>query len=196
MSGVTRAPVLMLAQTHVLYLLIVGCEVAFWLVLLLGLVIRYPLRRRNLSAWLLRSLPLIDILLLIFTGLDLAGGATVAFAHGLAAVYVGFTIAFGSVAVRWADAHFAHRFASGPAPPKAPSRGWKAVRYDFGLWLRCIAAWIIAVGLISTLIAFLGNQAPTQPLQIWYRLGIVCIFFWFIFGPLWTLVFYSWRSEA
>lgn len=180
-------------ETNILYVLIVGCEAAFWLLLLLGLVLRYLLHRRNLSRWLLLSLPAIDVLLLIFTALDLRAGAAVTFAHGLAAVYVGFTVALGSVAVRWADAHFAHRFASGPAPPKAPNRGWKAIRYDLALWLRCIAAWIIAVGLISALIAFLGKEVPTQPLQIWYRLGVGSIFFWFLFGPIWTLAFSSWR---
>jgi hypothetical protein len=186
----------MLSEAHVLYVLIVVCEVAFWLTLLLGLVVRYMLRRRSLSRWLLLSLPLIDILLLIFTALDLAAGATVTFAHGLAAVYIGFTIAFGSIAVRWADAHFAHRFAAGSAPPKPPNRGWKAVRYELGLWLRCIAAWIIALGLLSTLIAFLGNETPTESLQIWYRLGIGSVFFWFLFGPLWTLIFSSWRRKG
>lgn len=189
-------PVPMLMEAHILYLLIIVCEVAFWLMLLLGLILRYLLNRRNLSRWLLMSLPVIDILLLVFTALDLAAGAKVAIAHGLAAVYVGFTIAFGSVAVRWADAHFAHRFASGPPPPKPPNRGWKAVRYDLGLWLRCIAAWIIAIGLISTLIAFLGNKATAEPLHIWYRIGIGSIFFWFLFGPLWTLVLSSWRRGA
>jgi hypothetical protein len=186
----------MLAEAQILYVLIVACEVAFWLVLLLGLVFRYLVRRTNLSRWLLLSLPVIDILLLIFTGLDLSAGTTPTFAHGLAAVYVGFTIAFGPIAVRWADAHFAHRFASGPVPPKAPSQGWKAVRYDIGLWLRCIAAWVIALGVISTMIAFLGNESLARPLEIWYRFALGCIFFWSLFGPLWTLIVSSWRRTA
>ena len=184
----------MLTQPYVLYLLIVGCEVAFWVVLLLSLVARYLLHRGALSQWLLLSLPVIDVLLLVFTGLDLSAGTTATFAHGLAAVYVGFTIAFGSIAVRWADAHFAHRFASGPVPLKAPTRGWKAVRFDFELWLRCITAWVIALSLIAALIAYLGNDAATQPLQVWYKHGFGCVFFWFIFGPVWSLVFF--RRDA
>ena len=85
------------AESFVLYLLIVGCEVAFWLVLLLSLSVRYLLRREVLSRWLLRTLPVIDLLLLIFTAWDLNAGSPATLAHGLAAVYVGFTIAFGSV---------------------------------------------------------------------------------------------------
>jgi hypothetical protein len=180
-------------EFHVLYALIIACEVGFWLVLLAALVSRYIVRRQGLSRWLLLSLPLIDVLLLILTALDLRAGTTPAFAHGLAAVYVGFTIAFGPVAVRWADAHFAHRFASGPAPPKAPGRGWAVVRYDLGLWLRCIVAWIIALVLISAMIAFLGSGELAEPLQIWYRIAFGGVFLWFVFGPLWSLVFSSWR---
>jgi hypothetical protein len=158
----------MATQTFLLYVLIVGCEVAFWLVLLLSLAVRYLLRRPALSWWLLLSLPLIDALLLIFTALDLRAGTSATLAHGLAAAYVGFTVAFGSVAVRWADAHFAYRFASGPVPPKAPSAGWGLARFDLELWLRCIAAWIIALASIEALIA--------------------CVFLWFIFGPAWSLL--------
>lgn len=175
-------------QPWILYFLIVGCEVAFWLVLLLSLAVRYLLRREALSRWLLLSLPLIDALLLAFTALDLRRGATATFAHGLAAVYVGFTLAFGSVAIRWADAHFAHRFASGPIPAKAPSGGWSAVRFDLALWLRCIGAWIIALALIEALIAYVANDAATQPLLEWYKHGFGCVVLWFIFGPVWSLL--------
>ena len=183
----------MLTQSLVLYLLIVGCEVAFWLVLLLGLVARYLLHREALSRWLLLSLPAIDVLLMVFTALDLRAGTTATTAHGLAAVYVGFTIAFGSISLRWADTHFAYRFASGPAPAKAPT-GWKAVRFDFELWLRCIAAWLIAFALIEALIAYVDNDAITQPLHTWHKFGFGCVLLWFIFGPAWSLVFF--RREA
>jgi hypothetical protein len=184
----------MLSQSIFLYLLIVGCEVAFWLILLLSLVMRYLLHREVLSRWLLRSLPAVDVLLLVFTALDLSSGTTATTAHGLAAVYVGFTITFGSKAVLWADAHFAHRFASGPVPARAPTTGWSPVRFEFGLWLRCIAAWIIAFALLEGLIAYVGNDAITNPLQAWYKIGFGCVFFWFIFGPGWSLVFF--RREA
>jgi hypothetical protein len=170
-----------------LYVLIVGCEVAFWVVLLLSLSLRYLLHKETSSRWLLLSLPIIDLLLLAFTAIDLRAGTTATFAHGLAAVYVGFTVAFGPVAIRWADAHFAHRFASGPAPAKAPSGGWGIVRFDLALWLRCIGAWIIALALIEALVAYVGNEAATEPLLAWYKYGFGCVVLWFIFGPVWSL---------
>jgi hypothetical protein len=174
-------------ESVLLYVLIVGCEVAFWLVLLLGLVVRYVLRRQVPSQWLLRSLPLIDFILLGFTALDLKSGTRATFAHGLAAAYIGFTVAFGSTVVAWADGHFAHRFANGPAPRASPTRGWKAVRYELALWLRCIVACVITVALVEVMIAFVANDTVTQPLRAWYKNAFGCVFFWFMFGPVWSL---------
>jgi hypothetical protein len=176
------------ADPVLLYVLIVGCEAAFWLVLLLSLVARYVLRRQVLSKWLLRSLPLVDLLLLGFTAVDLKSGTEATFAHGQAAAYIGFTIAFGTTVVAWADGHFAHRFAAEPAPRATPTRSWEAVRYDLALWLRCIVACVITVALVEVMIAFVANDTVTQPLRAWHRHAFGCIFFWFIFGPLWSLL--------
>jgi len=177
-------------SSALLYGLIVGCEVAFWLLLALALAARYLLRRERLSRALLFSLPVVDLLLLAFTAIDLRSGAPATFAHGLATAYVGFTVAFGSVAVRWADQHFAFRFAAGPPPIKAPSHGWAAVRYEFALWFRSIVAWLIAVVLMIALIAYLDNDAVTEPLHQWFRIAFGSVILWFIFGPLWSLVFF------
>jgi hypothetical protein len=181
-------------ESHLLYALIVACEVAFWVALSLALVARYVLRREPLSRGLLLAIPLIDVLLLVFTGLDLRRGSTATFAHGLAAAYVGFSVAFGCMAVKWADAHFAHRFAAGPSPPEVPSRGWDVVRYDFNLWLRCIAACVVTVALIEALILFVGSSEATQPLLAWHKHAFGCILLWFVFGPAWSLA-WAWRRS-
>ncbi len=173
-----------------LYWLIVGCEAAFWLVLVLALAARYLLERANLSRALLLSLPVIDLLLLAFTAVDLKSGTPATFAHGLATAYVAFTVAFGSVVVRWADGRFAHRFAAGPAPVKPPAYGWSAVRYEFALWFRCILASAIAIVLLLALIAFIGDETVTAPLHVWFLFAAGWTLAWFIFGPAWSLVFF------
>ncbi len=179
-------------EPYFLYALIVACEVGFWVILLLALAVRYLLRKEPLSRALLLCLPLIDVLLLVFTAMDLRRGATATFAHGLAAAYVGFTIAFGGIAVKWADAHFAHRFAGGPVPGRAPSRGWEAVRYEFNLWVRCIVACVITMALVEALVQFIGTSEATQPLLAWHKRAFGCIVLWFFFGPLWGLAT-AWR---
>lgn len=179
-----------------LYWLIIGCEAAFWVVLVAGLAVRYLLRRERLSRGLLLALPAIDLVLLAFTAMDLNSGTPADFAHGLATAYVGFTVAFGSIAVSWADARFAHRFAGGPPPEKAPDRGWQAVRHEFELWFRSIVAWVITVVLLSALIAWINDAANTARLMDWYRIAFGSVVLWFIFGPLWSLVFFRKEEKA
>jgi hypothetical protein len=182
-------------QSSNLYWLIIGCEISFWLVLFLGLAVRYLLNRKRLSRILLLGLPVLDLALLAFTALDLGSGTPADFAHGLAAAYVGFTVAFGSVAVSWADQRFAHWFTDAPAPIKAPKRGWPALRYELLLWVRCLAAVAITLILLAGLIAYVNDASATEALNEWFQIAIGSAIFWFIFGPLWTLLFSSWRRE-
>jgi hypothetical protein len=175
-------------QPAYLYWLIVGSEAAFWLLLVLALAVRYLLKRDRLSRTLLLALPVVDILLLAFTALDLRAGSPATFAHGLATAYVGFTIAFGSVAVEWADQRFAHWFANGPPPIATPTRGWPAVKHELALWLRCILAWIIAIALLIALIAYVDNEVLTKALHGWFRIAFGSVILWFAFGPVWSLL--------
>lgn len=177
-------------ESLILYWLIIGCEAAFWVVLGLALSARYLLQRNEVSRALLLALPAVDILLLVFTAVDLRAGTPATFAHGLATAYVGFTVAFGPVVIRWADRYFAHWFANGPPPGAASPRGWAAVREEMALWLRCIVAWIIAATLLIALIAFIDNEAVTRELYLWFRIAFGSVFLWFVFGPLWSLVFF------
>ncbi len=182
------------SESPYLYWLIVGCEAAFWVVLALALAARYIFQRDALSRVLLLSLPAVDLLLLVFTALDLRAGTPATFAHGLATAYIGFTIAFGPVLVRWADRHFAHRFANGPAPVTAPACGWAAVREELALWLRSIVAWIITVAILIALIGYIDNEVITRELYGWFRIAFFSVILWFVFGPVWSLVFF--RREA
>ncbi len=107
-------------------IVIVACEIGFWAAVALVLMARYPLRRPRLGLIILASVPLIDLALLIATAVHLRSGATATSAHGLAAVYIGFSIAYGHRLISWADVRFAHRYAGGPAP----------VRLDGGAYTR------------------------------------------------------------
>ena len=179
----------MFNNSNYLYALIIGTEAAFWVVLGLALVARYLFLYQRLSRVLLLALPAVDLLLLALTALDLRGGRPATFAHGLATAYVGFTVAFGGLVVDWADRRFAHRFANGPAPLPAPV-GWAAVRYELKLWLRCIVAWLIAIALLMALIAYIGNETNARELYGWFRFAFVSVILWFVFGPVWSVVFF------
>lgn len=165
---------------------IVACEIGFWVILGAGLAARYLLRWRRLSAVLLVCTPLTDLVLFVATALDLRRGATATFAHGLAAAYLGFSIAFGHSMVRWADQRFAHRFAGGPPPWKPPAGGWARARYDWREWGKGVAGWAVACGLLLGGIAMVGDTARTEELLAWvFRLSVAMVI-WLVAYPVWN----------
>lgn len=51
--------------------MIVFCEIAFWVVIVLGLAVRYVFKRHTLGLLFLGLTPVIDLILLAATGVDL-----------------------------------------------------------------------------------------------------------------------------
>jgi hypothetical protein len=153
-------------------MVIVACEIGFWVLIALGLVARYPLRRRRTGLALLALTPVVDVVLLAATVVDLRSGGTAGTAHTLAAVYLGFSVAYGHAMIRWADVRFAHRFADGP-PPEKPH----GMRYAVRCWkdvARTALAVGIAAGIIQVLVLLVDDPARTEALtQIYPVLGIV-----------------------
>jgi hypothetical protein len=169
----------------VLFVVIAACEVGFWVVLAAGLIVRYGLRRPGLGAALLVCVPLIDLVLLAATTLDLRRGAAAGPEHGLAAAYLGFSVAFGHSMVRWADRWFAYRFASGPRPSRPPRRGSARARYEWREWGKAALAWAVACGLLAVAILLVGDPERTAELRSWMRSLTVVVVVWFVAFPLW-----------
>jgi hypothetical protein len=168
---------------------IVACEIGFWVVLMAGLVTRYLLRWPRVSTVLLICVPLVDLVLLVVSAVDLRRGAPAHFTHGLAAAYLGFSVAFGHSMVRWADQRFAHRFAGGPPPWRPPKQGAARVRYEWREWAKMLLAWAVASVLLVVAIVVVGDPDRTAELAGWIgRLALVAGI-WFVAGPLWTTVF-------
>lgn len=153
-----------------LYVVIVACEVMFWVLVLAGLVTRYLLRRQRAGAVLLALAPLVDLVLLGATVLDLHGGGTAGTAHALAGVYIGVSVGFGHAMVRWADERFAHRFAGGPAPVRAPRTGRAHAAHERRGLVRHVVAYVVGVGLLGVAVLMVGDPARTEALTQVIRL--------------------------
>ncbi|MFK0190709.1 hypothetical protein [Kitasatospora sp. NPDC090308] len=154
--------------------LIVAGEIGFWVVLAAGLLARYALRLRRTGAVLLALLPVVDLVILGATVADLRGGATADWTHGLAAAYVGFSLAYGRRLVRWADGHAAHRLAGGPKPAGTPRYGAPRARYEWGVCALTLLAAVITVALVAAVRWLVGDDARTAALGTWYpRMGLV-----------------------
>ncbi|MFT4714645.1 MAG: hypothetical protein ACJAVI_003912 [Candidatus Azotimanducaceae bacterium] len=169
--------------------LIIGCEIGFWAVLILGLIARYILGLQRLSVILLLSVPLIDVVLLAVTMVDLGQGAKATFMHGLAAAYIGFSVGFGHSSITWADVWFAHRFADGEPQPEAPTHGWALVRYELIWWRRCVLAAAVTLSLVLVAIAYIDDPVRSLELDSWLTLSFAIVVMWGVFGPLWALLF-------
>lgn len=165
---------------------IVACEIGFWVVLGAGLAVRYLLRRPRLGGWILVGVPVVDLALLVFTALDLRNGAPASWLHGMAALYLGFSVAFGHRMIRWADAHVAHRFAGGPRPSTPPRTGparvakeWK----DFGL---AVLAAVITVAAVLLLRLFAQSADQTAALMSRIPTVGMALLIWLAVGPIWA----------
>lgn len=168
---------------------ILACEIGFWVVLFGGLATRYLLRMRTLSTVLLLCVPLLDIALLSFIAWDLAvAGATADFTHGLGAVYLGFTIAFGHRIIARVDARFAHRFADGPPPVKIPKHGRVRVIHEWQDWSRMVVCALVSTAVLGGITWIVGDPARTAELVSWiWRVWLVTGI-WLIGWPVWVSV--------
>jgi hypothetical protein len=171
----------------VLYV-IVACEIGFWVVLLAGLAVRYRLGLRRAGAVVLACVPLVDLVLLVATVIHLRTGATAQFADGLAAVYLGVSVAYGHQMMSWADARFAHRFAGGSPPVRPPRTGPAHARRERRGWYRHVLAFTIGCALILGGVALVGDASQAQGLLSWiprWALVLVIDFVWSFSYTFW-----------
>ncbi|MFC9976427.1 hypothetical protein ACFVH6_36580 [Spirillospora sp. NPDC127200] len=167
---------------------IAACEIGFWVLLFGGLAVRYLLRRRRLGGALLLCVPLLDVVLIAATVADLRGGATADFTHGLAAAYLGYSVAFGHSWVKWGDARFAHRYAGGPPPAPKPKYGRARTRYEWREFGKAVIAWAIGCGVLYGMIVMVDDAERTRQLLGWIvRLSVILAIWslWPVTHTLW-----------
>ncbi|WP_314177429.1 hypothetical protein [Streptomyces winkii] len=154
--------------------LIVICEIAFWVLLAGGLALRYIARMPRTGAAVLLCEPLLEVILLVVTAVDLRGGAEPDWKHGLAAVYIGFTVTHGHYMVKWADGHFLHRFGGGPRPVKPPRYGMARAVHEWKMSARAIGGAAIAAALLQLAIWYVDDAGQSESLRMWQeKMGVV-----------------------
>ncbi|WNF29618.1 hypothetical protein RI138_23885 [Streptomyces sp. C11-1] len=150
-------------------ILVVACEVAFWVLLAAGLALRYVARKPRLGAAVLLCEPLLEVLLLVVTAIDLKNGAEPDWKHGLAAVYIGFTVGLGHHTIKWVDARVAHRWFGGPPPVKPPKYGTARAVHEWRAAARWILAATVALGLLQAAVWYVGSGGETSSLRMWQQ---------------------------
>ncbi|MGX9807621.1 hypothetical protein ACV3PA_10325 [Exiguobacterium acetylicum] len=151
---------------------IVCCEILFWVFIVAGLIVRYGFRREKLGFRLMAMSPVIDIVLLVLTVFDLSRGSTATLAHGLAAIYIGVSLAFGKQMIAWADGVYRRVILKEQVAKERISRA----RRERNGFYRHILAFLIGGALLGAMILWLGNTEQTESLlrtlQLW---GLVLV---------------------
>lgn len=150
--------------------MIVASEIGFWVVIIAGLVTRYVFKLDKLGLLFLALTPVIDLILLVTSSVDLYRGATATTAHALAAVYIGVSIVFGKSMIQWADERFRYYInKQGPKPIKR--YGIDYAKHYFKSWLKHVLSYILGAGFLVILIFLINDadrtKALLQMLQLW-----------------------------
>ncbi|AZL11917.1 hypothetical protein CXR25_03130 [Brevibacterium aurantiacum] len=158
---------------------IIGGEVLFWVLLLGGLAVRYLLGGRLISTLLLIATPVVDVVIIAFTYIDLVGNPSSDFSHGLAAFYVGFSVIFGPDIIRRLDRRFARRYSKRPGNhvPSPPQRS------SLAEWYRCLVASAITVALLLVGIGVAG-WSDSFWLIYWLIVVVFTAATWAVLGPV------------
>lgn len=144
--------------------LIIFCEVAFWIVILLGLITRYILQQKTLGLFFLALTPIIDLILLITTGIDLINGATAETPHAIAAVYIAVSLVFGKSMINWADERFKYYvMKQGVKPSKLTGLDYSR-RYAKS-WLKHLLSYIIGTGILHMIIYLINDKTRTEAMD-------------------------------
>ncbi|MEU2750207.1 hypothetical protein ABZ613_28815 [Streptomyces collinus] len=147
--------------------LIAACEIGFWVLLAAGLGARYLLRMPRLGLGLLLCEPLLEVVLLVATALDLRNGAEPNWTHGLAALYIGYTVGHGHRTVKWLDGHAAHRLGGAPKPAGPPRHGMARARHEGKVWLGTLVGAVVATVLLQLAIWYVDDPSRVTSLEGW-----------------------------
>ncbi len=145
---------------------IIAAEIAFWVAILAGLISRYVFKLEKLSILFFLLTPLIDLALILLTTIDLQNGAIATTAHGIAAIYIGVSLAYGKSMIVWADEKFQVWFLKKPSSKKALLGREKGI-YEIKMWVRHVIAYVIGSAFLWLMIFYVGQQNTEALFNVW-----------------------------
>ncbi|TCO30376.1 hypothetical protein EV652_105370 [Kribbella steppae] len=148
---------------------IAACEIGFWVLLAAGLATRYLLRLPKAGMVLLAGVPLVDVVMLVASVIDIQRGGEPSFKHSLAAIFIGVSVGFGHQTLKWADKWAAHFMAGAPRPVKPPKGGPERARRERAGWFRHLLAYAVGTGIMLGLgvLSGQGYDALLGPAWTW-----------------------------
>lgn len=153
---------------------IIVAEIAFWVAIAFGLVARYILNLKGLSWFFFILTPFVDLALIVLTAMDLKNGAIATTAHGVAAIYIGVSLAYGKSMIAWADEKFQVLFLKKSSTKKKLS-GLAKGKYEMKMWARHVAAYVIGSSLLWLMIFYVGHLKAEALFNLWRIWSIVVL---------------------
>jgi hypothetical protein len=153
----------------VLLAVIAACEIGFWVLLAAGLGTRYVLRLPKLGMAFLVAVPLVDLVMLVASVIDIRSGGEPSFKHSLAAIFIGVSVGFGHRTLKWADGWAAYKLAGGPRPYKPQKGTREKARFERQGWYRHVLAYAVGCGVMLGLglLSGQGYDALLGPAWSW-----------------------------
>jgi hypothetical protein len=132
-------------------------------------VTRYLFRMPKAGLVLLAAVPLVDVVMLVASVLDIQRGGEPGFKHSLAAIFIGVSVGFGHQSLKWADKWAAHHFGGAPRPVKPPKKGPERARRERAGWYRHLLSYGVGVGIMVGLglLSGHGYDAVLGPAWTW-----------------------------
>ena len=155
--------------------IIIACEVSFWVVILLGLMARYLLQLQKLGFLLLASTPIIDLLLIIITSIDLYRGATATLAHGIAAVYIGVSLAYGKSMINWMDEKLQFYIMKKPSAKPVKRYGIPFAKHYGKGFIKHVVAFTIGVAILEMMIIYIQDPQRTEALNTMVSVWLIVL---------------------
>lgn len=154
---------------------IVACEVGFWVLILAGLVTRYIFNRKKAGFILLAMIPVLDLVLILITGIDLYNGAKPTVAHSIAPVYLAISVIYGKDMIQWADERFMY-YVKREGPKPVRRIGMDHAKRSMRGSLKHILAYIIGGALLLLMIYYIGDSSKTEELwETLYFWGLIVV---------------------
>ncbi|ADB35505.1 hypothetical protein Kfla_6508 [Kribbella flavida DSM 17836] len=163
---------------------IAACEIGFWVLLAAGLTTRYLFRLPKLGMALLVMVPLVDVVMLVASVIDIRTGGEPSFKHSLAAIFIGVSVGFGHRTLQWADGWAAHKFAGGPRPYKPRKGTREKARWERQGWYRHLTSYAVACAIMIGLglLSGEGYDALLGPAWTWTIVLVIDGFISFSYG--------------
>ncbi|MFB9974102.1 hypothetical protein FPQ10_09025 [Allobacillus sp. SKP2-8] len=154
---------------------IVACEVGFWIFIIAGLVMRYIFNQKRIGILLLAMTPVVDLILILVTGIDMYRGGEPTTADAIAPIYIAVSIIYGKSIIQWADERFAYYVKrEGPKPPRRV--GIEYAKHSMKGSLQHILAYMIGGAILLFMIYYIGNDTDTTVLESTLKFwGIIVI---------------------